>query len=72
MEYMGAVVNRSFELLAPSEPAAVRVFAMQLLFNIPKDLPDLKGELICVLENLVEEGAAVLMNCSGNFDLNDA
>ena len=54
-EYQGRIVNRSFELLAPLEPPAVRVFAMQLLFNIAQHLPDLKGELISVIEGLTEE-----------------
>ena len=54
-EYLGRIVNRSFELLAPSELPAVRVFAMQLLFNIAQHLPDLKGELISVIEGLLEE-----------------
>lgn len=67
-EYLGAVVNRSFELLSPTEPPAVRVFAMQLLFNVTKDLPDLKGELICVIEALVEEGgSAGFINRSGKL-----
>jgi hypothetical protein len=57
-EYLGAVVNRSFELLSPSEPAAVRVFAMQLLFNVSLVMPDLKGELISVIESLMEEGGS--------------
>jgi len=67
-EYLGAVVNQSFELLLPTEPVAVRMFAMQLLFNISQELPDLKGELICVLEDLVEEGgSAGFINRSGKL-----
>jgi hypothetical protein len=57
-EYLGAIVNRSFELLAPYEPIAVRVFALQLLFNISLLVPDLKGELIPVIESLMDEGAS--------------
>lgn len=57
-EYLGAIVNRSFELLAPTEPPAVRVYAMQLLFNITLHQPDLKGELISVIKSLVEEGGS--------------
>ena len=57
-EYLGLIVNRSFELLAPSEPIAVRVFALQLLFNITQTLPDLKGELISVIESLMDEGGS--------------
>ena len=57
-EYQGLIVNRSFELLAPSEPIAVRVFALQLLFNISLVVPDLKRELISVIESLMDEGAS--------------
>jgi hypothetical protein len=55
-QYLGTLVNRCYELLAPYEPAAVRVFAMQLLFNISQQQSDLKAELICVIETLMEEG----------------
>lgn len=67
-EFLGEVVNRSFGLLGPSEPVSVRVFAMQLLFNIAQDVPDLKGELICMLESLREEGgSAGFINRSGKL-----
>jgi len=36
------------------EPPAVRVHAMQTLFNISEKLPDLKTELIFVIENEIE------------------
>ena len=63
--YLGGVVNRSFELLIPSEPAAVRVNAMQLLFNISIQLPEIKGELASVIESLIDEGgSAGFMNRS--------
>lgn len=66
--YLGAIVNRSFELLAPSEPVSVRVHAMQLLFNIARIVPDLKGELILVIENLrEEESSAGFINRSGKL-----
>ncbi len=55
-DFLSATVNRSFELLLPSEPIAVRVNAMQILFSITNQLPDLKGELISVIEHLMEEG----------------
>jgi len=61
-EYLGAVVNRCFDLLAPQEPVAVRVYAMQLLFNIAHQMPDLKGELISVIEHLTEEGGTAGFN----------
>ncbi len=56
--YQVVVINRCFELLAPSEPAAVRVNAMQMLFNMSLQLPDLKGELRSVLEGLIDEGGS--------------
>jgi hypothetical protein len=57
-QYLAAVINRSFELLAPTEPISVRVFAMQLLFNITRQVPDLRGELILVIESLMEVGGS--------------
>ena len=53
--YLGVMVNRCFELLLPAEPVSVRVFAMQILFNITRQLPDLKPELRMVLESFLEE-----------------
>jgi len=68
VEYMSAVIDRSFGLLSPTEPVSVRVFAMQLLFNCTNELPELKGELIIVLEHLVEEGgSAGFINRSGKL-----
>ena len=67
-DFLGATVNRCFELLGPMEAPAVRVNSMQLLFNISQDLPDLKGELISVIENLMEEGgSAGFMNRSAKL-----
>ena len=67
-EHLGVLVNRCYELLAPAEPAAVRVFAMQLLFNMSQQQRDLKGELICVIETLMEEGGtAGFVNRAGKL-----
>lgn len=55
---LGDLVSRSFDLLQPAEAVAVRVNAMQLLFNITQYQPDLKGELASVLEMLLEEGGS--------------
>ena len=41
-------------LTSGREPPAVRVHAMQVLFNISEKLPDLKPELIDVIENEME------------------
>ena len=66
--YLVVLVNKCFELLLPVEPPAVRVFAMQILFNITLQLPDIKGELISVMENMREEGgSAGFINRSGKL-----
>jgi len=57
-QYLVVCVNRCFELLTPSEPPAVRVNAMQVLYNISQQIPDLKGELISVIANLMDEGGS--------------
>lgn len=41
-------------LTSDKEPPAVRVHAMQVLFNISEKLPDLKAELADVIENEME------------------
>jgi hypothetical protein len=67
-EYLGKVVNLSFDLLKPSEPPAVRVNALQILYNIALQLPDLKGELIAVVDQLIAEGgSAGFMNRSARI-----
>jgi len=67
-EYLVVLVNKCFDLLLPSEPAAVRVFAMQILYNISLQLPDIKGELVSVIENMREvEGSAGFLNRSGKL-----
>lgn len=58
-EYLTTMIDRGFELLSPAERAAVRVNAMQLLFNIAQRVPDLKGELRSVIEGLIDEGGSV-------------
>jgi hypothetical protein len=41
-------------LISASEPVAVRVFAMQVLYNISEQEPDLKPELIGIIEHELE------------------
>lgn len=53
--YLGSIINRCFDLIASDGPVAVRVNTMQLLFNLTRHIPELKGELIAVLERLLEE-----------------
>lgn len=62
-ELLGLVFDRCFKLLSPLEPVAVRVNAMQVLFNISQQEPDLKPELAMVISGLIEEGGtAALLN----------
>ena len=47
-----AMLNHCFNLLtSPQEPVAVRVHAMQILFNLSESEPDLKPELIRTIEH---------------------
>ena len=45
-------------LLDPKEPIAVRVFSMTVLANIATDKPDLRRELLLVLEDQLPYGSA--------------
>lgn len=57
-EFIVQTVNRCYELLSSSEPVAVRVNALQVLFNISQREPGLKHEFVTVLEGLLEEGGS--------------
>ena len=54
-EKLGQMVDVLLGLLKPSEAIAVRANALQLLYQITMKEPDLKGELIYVLETMLEE-----------------
>lgn len=43
-------------LMSSLEPVAVKVFAMTTAYNIVKELPELKGELLVAIEDVVAEG----------------
>lgn len=49
--YQGEVIERCFELMDAKEPVAVRVFSMTVLANLARHHPDLKKELILVIED---------------------
>ncbi len=54
-EKMALLLNFCFEVYTNStEPVAVRVHAMQILFNIAQKEPDFTGELINLIENEIE------------------
>ena len=58
-EYIPLVMDRCFTLLSPAEAPAVRVHAMQVLFNFSVRIPEFKGELASVIESLIDEGGSV-------------
>ena len=52
--HFGFLVNYCLETLSSDEPPAVRVHAMQVLFNISEKEKDLKPELLLVIEHEME------------------
>lgn len=50
----GFLVDFCLNTLSSSEPPAVRVHAMQILFNISETEPELKPELIQIIEQEIE------------------
>jgi hypothetical protein len=58
-QHYGKVAEVCFRLfLDTSEPIAIRVFAMTVLANLATKLPDLKNELIPVIEEQLPYGSA--------------
>jgi hypothetical protein len=54
-EKMGTLLNFCLDIFtSASEPVAVRVHAMQILYNIAQKEPDFAGELIELIENELE------------------
>ena len=52
--HFGFLVNYCLETLSSDEPPAVRVHAMQVLFNISEKEKDLKPKLLLVIEHEME------------------
>ncbi|MAT53353.1 MAG: hypothetical protein CMN32_02650 [Saprospirales bacterium] len=58
-QVQGLALQKCFDLLMdPAVPVAIRVHAMQTVFNISKNEPDLLRELKAVLEEGMETGSA--------------
>ncbi len=58
---MGTIIDLCFEyLFSPKEALAVRVHAMQIIYNISEIEPDLKPELKAVLEIVMQETSPAL------------
>ncbi|MEI7420687.1 MAG: hypothetical protein WCK18_01275 [Prolixibacteraceae bacterium] len=64
-EKLGQMVDVLYHLMKPSEAIAVQANALQLLYQIAMKEPDLKGELIYVLETMMEEGQSRGMMSKG-------
>jgi hypothetical protein len=57
--WQSRAVNNCFALLSEGEqPIAIRVFAMTVLANIARDQPDLKNEIIPVIEDQLPYASA--------------
>jgi len=55
----GIALNNCFKLLQDKkEPIAIKVFSMTVLANITQHYPELKGELITVIEDQMPYGSA--------------
>ncbi len=55
----GKAANICFEYLSnPKEPIAVRVFSMTVLANMAKENPELKNEIIPIIEDQLPYGSA--------------
>ncbi len=57
--YRGQVVDMCFGYLTdPKEPIAIKVFSMTVLFNLVKEIPELKNELRIIIEDQMPYGSA--------------
>ena len=56
------VLNFCFKMLTLFEAAAIKVHAMQILYEISQKEPDLKPELISAIEMAIQEGTAGVKN----------
>jgi len=57
--HQGNVVNICFNiLLNPKDALAVQAFSMTILYNITCEQPELKDELITVIEDMLQHGSA--------------
>ncbi len=53
-KHIGFMLNFCLNTLASDEPTAIRVHAMQILFNISEKEPDLKPEVLAQIEHEIE------------------
>lgn len=56
--YQGRVANCCFTFLTDTEPIAIKVFAMTVLANLAHENPELKNELVPIIESQLPFGSA--------------
>ena len=56
------VLNFCFQMLTLFEAAAIKVHAMQILYNLSQKEPELKPELVSAIELAIQEGTAGVKN----------
>lgn len=62
-EILGLLVSTCFSWLSESaEKAALKVYAMEILYRISKRYPDIQAELIAAIEELMPRSAAAIRN----------
>lgn len=62
-EWQGKIYDLCFRwLVSSAEPIAVKIHCMQILFNIAQKEPELKRELLLVLEDLASHESAGIRN----------
>jgi len=67
-ELSGLEYDQCFKLLqSPTEPIAVKAFCMPVLYNIAKDIPELKPELADATSKEMPNGSAGLKNRGGKI-----
>lgn len=61
--HQGITTNLGFKFLADTrEPAAIRVFAMSVLANLANEIPELKNELIPLIEQQLPYSSAAFIS----------
>ena len=67
-EKMGEMLNLCYKYLLDNKmPPAVKVHAMQIIFNISEKEPDLKVELKLTLESIIDEGVPAIKSRGGQI-----
>ncbi len=67
-ELSGLAYDQCMKLLTDKdEPIAVKAFCMQVLYNIAKDIPELKPELADAISKQMPDGSAGLKNRGGKI-----